>query len=134
MLRPLAVAGLLAIIPAQVPLPAAAPHRLQVLEAPGGGVSTFRLHASGAAIRLEGGGVLSAGRDSALSAPLGLELEPGATATLEGAVTLLVLPDSTAAGTTTELRGPRIRIARDADGRYRVLEAHQGRQLTVRRF
>ncbi len=42
MLRPLAVAGLLAIIPAQVPLPDAAPYRLQVLEAHQGRQLTVR--------------------------------------------------------------------------------------------
>lgn len=133
MLRVAAVTLLLATLPPRVALAPAVPYRLQVVQGPTGEETPFRLSAVGAAIQLEGGGVLAAGHDSLLTAPLGLELAPGATALLEGTVSLLVLP-AASGGPTTELLGPRIRIARDAAGRYRVLEAREGRQLTVRVF
>ncbi|MBK6782027.1 MAG: hypothetical protein IPJ95_06395 [Gemmatimonadetes bacterium] len=131
MLRLAAIALLTA---AALPPVAAAPSRLQVLPGPQGEAYGFTLRADGAAVRIDGGGVVAAGHDSTLTAPITMDLDPGATATLEGDVTLLVLPDRSGAGTTTELLGPRIRVARDAEGRYRVLEARAGRQLQVRLF
>ena len=128
---PLAAASLLAIVGRPVAGQAAHP-TLQVLASDS--AATFRLHATNAAIRIGEDGWLHAGGDTLLTAPVRLELMPGGEATIDGAGSVLVEPADTASRRYTQLIGARIRLSRDAAGRYLALEAQEGRQVTLSVF
>ena len=124
--------------PAHSPAPAQ-PSRLQVASYPDGlETRFFRLTTTGAGVRIAGSVTLAAGRDTILATPVGLDLEPGAAATLDasgtGGVSLLILPDSGGDGSAYQAGGPLVRIDRSAAGRYSVREAREGRRVEVRVF
>lgn len=78
--------------------PPAQPSRLQVASYPDGlETRFFRLSATGAGVRIAGWMMLPAGHDTILATPVGLDLEPGAQATLDASGTgggpLLILRD-----------------------------------------
>lgn len=115
------------------------PSRLLVSSYPDGMEHTqFRLSATAAGVRIAGTVSLPAGRDTILVTPAYLDLDPGATATLDasgtGGVTLLILPDSIGTRKATRAWGPRVRVARSAAGAYSLVEAREGQQVDLRVF
>ena len=115
------------------------PPRLHVASYPDGlEVTRFRLSTTAAGVRIAGTVTLPAHADTVLITPVSLDLDPGATATLDasgtGGVTLLILPDSTGTSRAVFASGPRLRITRSVAGRYSLLEAKEARQVELRAF
>ncbi len=119
--------------------PGVQPSRLLVSSYPDGMEHTrFRLSATAAGVRIAGTVRLAAGGDTILVTPAYLDLDPGATATLDasgtGGVTLLIFPDSTGTRKATRAWGPRVRVARSAAGSYSLMEAREAQQVDLRVF